>query len=207
MNASSSDISFIVLYIVFFLACLVHRWVCKAYYMQPKFNHPAVFWNPILRQLLCIGSLIIFLVIVVAAFFLSQSPWWFLLLAFSTLMLTTPNAQGLLTPKNIGDEADSWIIEKGIQLDSVRYSTYKEPYLARTPGATIIVGIGIKGTSRIGFVVEVLLDQGVLAGEIIEPYRIATYHQAAARAARQHEMCLIDALLLLAKQHQTQLNK
>lgn len=86
---------FIILYGAFFVTCLIHRWVCKSYYMQPKFNHPPIFWNPILRHLLCIGPLVIFLGITIAAFFLTESPWWFLLLAFATLMLTTPTARRL----------------------------------------------------------------------------------------------------------------
>lgn len=90
-----SDPGFLILYIVFFIACLIHRWVCKSYYLQPRFNHPPIFWNRAIRNLLCLGPLIVFIVVAILVFFLTESPWWFLLLAFITLMITTPTVRRL----------------------------------------------------------------------------------------------------------------
>jgi hypothetical protein len=99
------------------------------------------------------------------------------------------------------DEIYQWLKERNIDTDRVRYYIYAD--LARTPGATVVVGMGLTNQDeKIGFVVEILPGRGVVTGETIEPYGIVTHHKVAARAAKQHGTCLIDALLFLAEQHQ-----
>lgn len=85
-----ADENFLILLVAFGAMCLVHRWVCKSYYLQPPGNHPAIFWNPILAGILCLGPQVAFVLIIVAAFFVTESPWWFLVAAFMMLIVTTP---------------------------------------------------------------------------------------------------------------------
>lgn len=54
-------------------------WVYNAYYTQPKYNHPAIFWNPLARLVLSYGPLIGIVGLVVAAFFITDHPWMFLI--------------------------------------------------------------------------------------------------------------------------------
>lgn len=53
-------------------------WVYNAYYTQPKYNHPPIFWNPLARTLLVYGPLTGILGLVITAFFLTSHPWLFL---------------------------------------------------------------------------------------------------------------------------------
>lgn len=53
-------------------------WVYNAYYTQPKYNHPPIFWNPLARTLLVYGPLTGIFGLVITAFFLTYHPWLFL---------------------------------------------------------------------------------------------------------------------------------
>ncbi|MBK6896185.1 MAG: hypothetical protein IPH06_06310 [Alphaproteobacteria bacterium] len=53
-------------------------WVYNSYFIQPRHNHPAIFWNPLLRTLLIYGPTVGIVGLVIAAFFLTSHPWFFL---------------------------------------------------------------------------------------------------------------------------------
>jgi hypothetical protein len=61
------------------LAIKVNLWVYNAYIMQPKHNHPAIFWNPFARELLLRIPLLATFGLVVGAFIFTDYGWQFLL--------------------------------------------------------------------------------------------------------------------------------
>lgn len=56
----------------------INWWAYNAYYMQPKYNHPAIFWNPLARKLLLTLPWIAIIGLAVSAFFYTHRPWLFL---------------------------------------------------------------------------------------------------------------------------------
>ena len=57
---------------------LLYRWVVRSFVSQPKYNHPAIFYNPTARLLLCNGPFVVGAVLIVLSFFMTMSPWLFL---------------------------------------------------------------------------------------------------------------------------------
>lgn len=60
-------------------------WVYRSYYTQPRYNHPAIFWNPLTRTLLTCGPTIGIVGLVITAFFLTAHPWIFLIFTLIVL--------------------------------------------------------------------------------------------------------------------------
>ena len=54
-------------------------WVYYNYTTQPKYNHPMIFWNPLMRLALVVGPTACAILLVVFAFHQNIHPWWFLL--------------------------------------------------------------------------------------------------------------------------------
>ena len=103
---------------------------------------------------------------------------------------------------NAFDEADPWFLNHGINSDSVRFSAYDEPGLARNLGATVIVGGGKDAQGeRVGFALEVVSGKGVVASEILVPEGIATWHKTASMQAKVSGQPLIDVLVAMAAKH------
>jgi len=57
---------------------LLHWWVGKVYISQPRFNHPRIFWNPIMANTLTIAPQLGFLLTVIGGFILTGNGWWYL---------------------------------------------------------------------------------------------------------------------------------
>jgi hypothetical protein len=103
---------------------------------------------------------------------------------------------------NAFDEADSWFLNHGISSDSVRFSAYDEPGLARNLGATVIVGVGKDARNeRVGFALEVVSGKGVVDSEILVSEGIATWHKTASMQAKMSGQPLIDVLVAMAASH------
>jgi hypothetical protein len=52
--------------------------VGRVFVSQPKFNHPAIFWNPTVAKTLVILPYRGFLAVAIGAFVLTAHGWWFL---------------------------------------------------------------------------------------------------------------------------------
>ena len=76
------DTAFWTLWAIQIVALLIYRWVGKVFFSQPRFNHPAIFWNPTSRFILCYAPMVVMAILVALAFFITQSPWWFLGFSF-----------------------------------------------------------------------------------------------------------------------------
>jgi hypothetical protein len=100
------------------------------------------------------------------------------------------------------DEAGSWFRENKINSDSVNFGAYEQSGLAINYGATILAGTGKKTNGdNIGFVIEVITGRGVVLGEFIEPYGVATWHKNASMQAKIAGKPLVEVLLAMAKAH------
>ncbi len=100
------------------------------------------------------------------------------------------------------DEAAPWFLKNNISSGSAMFSTYEDSVLARNSGATIIVGDGKNAQGEsVGFALEVLPGQGVVASEILVPYGIATHHKTASLQARMSDQPLLDVLVAMAANH------
>jgi hypothetical protein len=100
------------------------------------------------------------------------------------------------------DEAESWFRENQINLDSVNFAAYEQSELAINYGATILAGTGKKiNGDKIGFVIEVIIGRGVVLGEFIEPYGVATWHKNASMQAKIAGKPLVEVLQAMAKAH------
>lgn len=103
---------------------------------------------------------------------------------------------------NALDAAESWIIDQGINISSVRFSAYSEQELAINPGATILAAEGKRSTGEaVGFVIEVLPGRGVVQSEYIEPHGIISYHKLVAQTAKLQGNSLIGAFQQRASEH------
>lgn len=100
------------------------------------------------------------------------------------------------------DEAESWFRENQINSDSVNFGAYEQSGLAINYGATILVGTGKKiNGDNIGFVIEVIIGRGVVLGEFLEPYGVATWHKNASMQAKIAGKPLVEVLQAMAKAH------
>lgn len=73
------------------IALLIYRWVGKNYYLQPRHNHPAIFWNKTYRMLLCNVPSIVMISMVILAFFVIDYPWWFMIISFILAVTFAPD--------------------------------------------------------------------------------------------------------------------
>lgn len=61
------------------VACVkIGWWVYQVYFTQPSYNHPSIFWNPLMRTLLIYGPSMGIVALAISAFFLTSHPWLFL---------------------------------------------------------------------------------------------------------------------------------
>lgn len=103
---------------------------------------------------------------------------------------------------NALDAADPWLTSEGILPTSVRFSSYSASGLSKHPGATVLVGQGKKQDgSRVGFVLEVLPDRGVVDAVYIQPDGIITHHRTAVQTAQMSGHTLSETLQQMAQQH------
>ncbi len=65
----------------------INWWAYNAYYVQPQYNHPVIFWNPLARKLLLTLPWIGIIGLVVSAFFFTDRPWLFLFLTAAWWLL------------------------------------------------------------------------------------------------------------------------
>lgn len=84
------DSGFFILYVAVLIVSIIYRWVSKAYYLNTPENQPAIFWNPLARNILCIGPTALLVLIAILSFWLTSYTWWFLAISFVTLMLISP---------------------------------------------------------------------------------------------------------------------
>lgn len=106
------------------------------------------------------------------------------------------------TAFNAIDWAEKWFTQQGINPASVMFSSYDDPALARNAGAVILVGDGKNAAGdSIGFVVEVMPRRGVVAGEILRPSGVATWHRQASLTAASSGKPLMDVLVAAATAH------
>jgi hypothetical protein len=100
------------------------------------------------------------------------------------------------------DEADPWFQKNNINSNSVMFSTYEDPDLARNAGATVIVGSGKNAQGEsVGFALEVVPGKGVVSSEILVPYGTATHHRAASMQAKMSGQPLLDVLVEMPANH------
>ena len=67
--------AFVILQIIFIH---INWWGYNAYYMQAKYKHPAIFWNPVSRRLVLTLPWIGIIGLIASAFLLADHPWLFL---------------------------------------------------------------------------------------------------------------------------------
>lgn len=72
------EITDILLWGLFGVSAAIYWWVGKVYISQPKFNHPAIFWNPIRAKVLLLVPQLGFLLSVTGGFIYTQNGWWYL---------------------------------------------------------------------------------------------------------------------------------
>ncbi|OFW87506.1 MAG: hypothetical protein A3J37_07285 [Alphaproteobacteria bacterium RIFCSPHIGHO2_12_FULL_45_9] len=93
---------FLILVIVQMLFMRISWWVYYSYMTQPRYNHPAIFWNPLVRTILIWGPFVGIASLFFVAFTMTSSPWWFV--AFSIIWwmigskLHKPSQTGILMP-------------------------------------------------------------------------------------------------------------
>jgi len=93
------------------------------------------------------------------------------------------------------NEAEPWLLQRGMRQGSARFSSYDDPGLVRNAGATILVGVAENGSGGlVGFALEVLPGRGVVSSEVLIPYGIATHHKTASMQARASGRPLLDVL-------------
>lgn len=63
------------------IALLWYRWIGRVFFFRPQWQHPAIFWNPIVRVILAFGPFVAMVVLVVCAFLFTRSPWLFVALS------------------------------------------------------------------------------------------------------------------------------
>lgn len=131
--------------------------------------------------------------------------WWgVLIVAGLWVFFTIRSRKKAARSFNAIDGADPWLESQDIDPNSVRFSTYEEPALARNLGAMVIVGWGkTKQGDDKAFAIEIKRGAGVVTGEIIVPYGIATWHKNASMQAKLTKQPLIDVLLSMAAQHRS----
>ncbi len=92
--------------------------------------------------------------------------------------------------------ANSWFVDNNINSESVEFEAYEGAGLARNEGALIIVGVGESSQSEfVGFALEVIRGEGVVAGEILNPHVVASPQYPAAKPARAAGLTILDFLI------------
>jgi hypothetical protein len=128
-----------------------------------------------------------------------MSYFWLILIAVSVLFLigfrsfrSLKTARAYVTLH----AANSWFVDNDINSESVEFQAYDGAGLARNEGALIIVGVGENSQSEfVGFALEVIRGEGVIAGEILNPHVVASPQYPAARPARAAGLTILDFLI------------
>lgn len=98
--------------------------------------------------------------------------------------------------------ADPWFSANQIKSSTLVFSAYNAQGLARNPGAVVLVGTGEGMDGKpVGFAVEVMDGHGLLVGEVLRPYGVATWHRMAAQTALTSGLPMIDVLCANAAAH------
>ncbi|MDH4121955.1 MAG: hypothetical protein OEV94_10220 [Deltaproteobacteria bacterium] len=106
-------------------------------------------------------------------------------------------AAGLVGP--MLKEAEGWLTKNNLTSDAVWYTAYSAPGMARTLGATVMVGTSQDHKGQpVGFALEVLPGRGVMAGVMLAPYNIVAHHEEASFRARQSGQPLLDVFQVMA---------
>ena len=106
------------------------------------------------------------------------------------------------------DSATPWLQQQQLDLPSVRFSSYQDSELLRTPGTTLLVGSGqTHSGEHIGFALEVAPGHGALHAELVEPHGVVTWHRRLAGVARAARRPLIDVMLEAAANHRRRMSK
>ena len=128
-----------------------------------------------------------------------MSYFWLTLLAVPILLLISFRIfRALKTARGYValHAANSWFVDNDINSESVEFQAYDGAGLARNEGALIIVGVGENSQSEfVGFALEVIRGEGVVAGEILNPHVVASPQYPAARPARAAGLTILDFLI------------
>jgi hypothetical protein len=84
------ETSLFILGILQVLCLLLYGWVGRVFISQPRWNHPAIFHNPVTRGVLVAGPLVAIVALVVCAFLFTNSPWLFLGLSVAGWVALSP---------------------------------------------------------------------------------------------------------------------
>lgn len=84
------ETSLLILGVLQVLCLLLYGWVGRVFISQPRWNHPAIFHNPITRGVLVAGPLVAIVALVVCAFLFTNSPWLFLGLSVAGWVALSP---------------------------------------------------------------------------------------------------------------------
>ena len=68
----------------------LYGWVGRVFVSQPQWNHPRIFHNAVVRNLLVIGPLVVMVALIVCAFVFTHSPWLFLGLTLAGWVALSP---------------------------------------------------------------------------------------------------------------------
>jgi len=94
--------------------------------------------------------------------------------------------------------ANDWFAERGIDSESVRFSTYSDPALTRRQDGYVVVGVGKKGTGEdVGFVAEVVPGRETTGIELMPP-GMASHHQRCAIEAKKRGVSLAEIMANIA---------
>lgn len=97
-------------------------------------------------------------------------------------------------------EAERWFALNRFDLDSILFSAYDEAHLVKARDAVALVGTAdMPDGEDVGFIVEVVKGRGVVAGAILRPCGIATWHRSAAQEASRRGESLLDVLKARAR--------
>ena len=137
-----------------------------------------------------------------------MSYFWIILIAVPVLLLIGFRVvRSLKTAKEHVAlyAANEWFVDNGIISESVEFKSYDGAGLARNEGALIIVGVGENRQSEsVGFALEVIRGEGVVAGEVLNPHVVASPEYHAAGLARAAGLTILDFLIQqAAKKHKT----
>ena len=68
----------ILIWLALVVSAALYWWVGKVYVAQPKFNHPAIFWNATIATILLATPPLGLLLCVVGGFIYTDIGWWYL---------------------------------------------------------------------------------------------------------------------------------
>ena len=92
--------------------------------------------------------------------------------------------------------ANGWFVDNGIISETVEFKSYDGAGLARNEGALVIVGVGENRQSEsVGFALEVIRGEGVVAGQVLNPHVVASPEYHAAGPARTAGLTILDFLI------------